>query len=79
MTQCARSARNGSLSGLPGPKCFRMTSGSLALGFSIANAGFRGFGGHEELVLRHVAESDHAGAPTRWPPKIPSPCTTISP
>src|SRR6185436_17996321 len=38
--QCLRSFRNGSLSGLPGPKCFRMTSGSLALTFSMRTPAF---------------------------------------
>ena len=55
----ARSARNGSLSGLPGPKCLRMTSGSLPLAILDADAGGRRVGGDEQLVLRHLAEADH--------------------
>src|SRR5438105_2378885 len=35
-----RFLRNGSASGLPGPKCFRITSGSVLLGFSMRTPSF---------------------------------------
>ena len=58
-THRARSSRNGSASGLPGPKCFKITSGSVALRFSMRTPVLRRIGRHEQLVFRHVAEADH--------------------
>ena len=46
-------------SGLPGPKCFRMTSGSVALRFSMRTPCARRPRRDEELVFRHLAEADH--------------------
>ena len=61
---CVRTAvryhfRNGSASGFPGPKCFRITSGSVALRFSITDAFASGLRRDKQFILRHLAESNH--------------------
>ena len=61
------------LSGFPGPKCFRMTSGSVSLRFSIRTPARGNVGGDEKLVLRHLAEADHRGRRDVVPANRPVP------
>ena len=48
-----------SASGLPGPKCFSITSGSVSLRFSMRTPACAAVGGDEQLVFRHLSEADH--------------------
>ncbi len=61
--ECCSSAicSRDSASGLPGPKCFRITSGSESLAFRISTPCAAASGGDEQFVFRHLAEANHGG------------------
>src|SRR6185437_8092649 len=51
--------RRGSASGFPGPKCLRMTSGSLSLGFSMRTPAFAASAVTKKFVFGQLPESNH--------------------